>query len=48
MEIFPARILEWIAMSSSKASFQPKDQTHVSCIAGRVFTAEPSGKTMFV
>ena len=28
--IFQARILEWVAMSSS----QPRDWTHVSCIAG--------------
>ena len=34
-------------MPSSRGSFQPKDQTAiscVSCIAGRFFTAEPLGK----
>ena len=36
--IFQARILEWVAISSSKGSFQPRDQTQVSCIAGRFFT----------
>ena len=33
--ILQARILEWIATSSSRGSSQPKDQTHVfymSCI----------------
>ena len=35
--IFQARILEWVAMPSSKRSSQPRDQTHlpyVSCMAG--------------
>ena len=35
MEILQARILEWVAMPSSRGSSQPKDQTHdsyVSCI----------------
>ena len=30
--ILQARILEWVAISSSSGSFQPQDQTHVSCI----------------
>ena len=38
MGIFQARILEWIAMPSSKGSSQPRDQTQVSHIAGRCFT----------
>ena len=29
-----ARILEWVAMSSSRGSSQPRDQTHVSYISG--------------
>ena len=33
-----ARILEWVAISFSKGSFWPRDQTWVSCIAGRFFT----------
>ena len=33
-----ARILEWIAVPSSKGSFQPRDWTQVSCIAGGFFT----------
>ena len=29
----------------SRESFQPRDQTQVSCIAGRFFTTEPPGKS---
>ena len=36
-----ARILEWVATSSSKGYSQPKDWTHVSCIAGGLFTTAP-------
>ena len=36
--IFQARILEWAAISSSRGSSQPRDQTRVSCIADRHFT----------
>ena len=28
-----ARILEWVAMPSSRGSSQPKDQTHISCVS---------------
>ena len=31
--IFQARILEWVAISFSRGSSQPRDQTWVSCIA---------------
>ena len=31
-------VLEWVAMSSSRESSQPRDQTQVSHIAGRFFT----------
>ena len=34
----PARILEWVAMPSSRGSSQPRDQTQVSRIAGGFFT----------
>ena len=30
--------VEWIAIPFSKGSSQPRDQTWVSCIAGRFFT----------
>ena len=36
--IFLARILEWAAISFSRGSSPPRDQTWVSCIAGRFFT----------
>ena len=39
--------LEWVALSSSRGSSQPRDQTCVSCVsctAGGHFTAEPLGK----
>ena len=36
--IIQAKILEWVAIPFSNATFQPRDQTRVSCIAGRFFT----------
>ena len=36
-EILQARILELIAMPSSRGSSQPRDQTQVFCIAGGFF-----------
>ena len=42
MWILQARILEWVAVPSSRGSSQPRDQTQVSCIAGRPFTAGAS------
>ena len=36
--ISQARILEWEAISFSRGSSWPRDQTQVSCIAGRFFT----------
>ena len=39
MEILQARILEWVAISSSRESSQPRDRTQVSCIAGRFLWA---------
>ena len=38
MEILQARILEWVAMPSSRGSSQPRDQTQVSHTVGRFFT----------
>ena len=37
--ILQARILEWVATPFSRESSQPKDQTQVSYIAGRLFTS---------
>ena len=36
--IFQAKVLEWVAISSSRRSSQPRDQTWVSHTAGRHFT----------
>ena len=38
MEIFQARILEWVAISFSRDSSRPRDWTWVSHVAGRCFT----------
>ena len=37
-EIFQARVPEWVAISFSRRSSWPRDQTWISCIAGRHFT----------
>ena len=45
--ILQVRILEWVAISSSRGSSRPRDQTRVSCISctvGRFCNAEPPGK----
>ena len=36
--ILQARILEWVAMPSTRGSSQPRDRTQVSHITGRFFT----------
>ena len=36
--ILQARILDYVAIPFSRGSSQPRDQTWVSCIAGRFFT----------
>ena len=41
-----ARTLEWAAISSSRGSFRPRDQIHVSCMAGGFFTSEAAGKPL--
>ena len=38
IRILQARILEWVAMPSSRGSSQCRDRTHVSCITGEFFT----------
>ena len=45
--ILQAGILEWVAMPSSRRSFQPRDRTHVSCVAGGFFTTESLGKPKY-
>ena len=49
--IFQAGILEWVAISSSRGFFWPRDRIHVSWvsrIAGISFITEPSGKPIWV
>ena len=41
---FQARILEWVAIPFSRGSSWPRDQTRVSCIAGRFFTTWATGE----
>ena len=36
--ILQARVLEWVAISSSRGSSRPRNRTRVSCIVGRFFT----------
>ena len=43
--ISQTRILEWVAISFSRESSRPRNQTHVSCI-GRLFISEPPGKSL--
>ena len=45
--ILQARILELIAITSSRGSFQPWGRTHISCIAGSFFTTEPLEKPSY-
>ena len=42
--ILQARILEWVAMPSSRESSRSTDRTSVSCITGRFFITGPPGK----
>ena len=45
--ILQARIVEWIAMLSSKESSQPRDQTHISyisCMNRQILYEETSGE----
>ena len=47
--ILQARILEWVAVPSSRGSSHPRNQirvSHGSCIARGFFTAEPLGKLL--
>ena len=46
--ILQARILEWVAMPSSRGSSQPRDQTHISNISctGRFFTTSATWEAL--
>jgi len=43
MGTLQARILEWIAISFSRGSSSPRDQTWVSHIAGRLYPLSHQG-----
>ena len=38
--------MEWVAISPSRVSSQPRNQSHISSLAGGFFTTEPSGKPL--
>ena len=46
--ISQARILEWVAISSFRESSQPRDQTQVSCIAGRFFLTSATWEALLI
>ena len=49
--IFQARILEWVAISSSRESCQPRDRAHVSCvpcIGRQILYNAPPGKPQWL
>ena len=41
--ISQARILEWVAISFSRGSSQPRNRTHISCFGSVFFTTKPPG-----
>ena len=45
--VFQARLLEWVAISSSRGSSRPRDQNCVSCISciGKYLPLAPLGKS---
>ena len=47
--VLQAKILEWVAMPSSRGSSQPRDQTHISmspALAGRFFTSSATWEAL--
>ena len=46
--ILQARVLEWVAISFSRGSSQPRDRTQVSCIAGRCFTLWATREALWI
>ena len=44
--ILQVRILEWVAISFSRGSSLPRDQTQVSCIAASYFTNQATREEM--
>ena len=46
--IFQARIPDWAVITYSRGSFQSRDQTCISCIAGRLFTTDTIREVKFI
>ena len=46
--IFQARILEWVAISFSRGTSQPRDQTRVSCVGRQILYQEKGYKQKIV
>ena len=44
--ILQPRILEWVVIPFSRGSSRPRDQTQVSCIAGRFFTTRATREAL--
>ena len=47
-EISQARILEWVAISSSRGSSRPRDLTVSPALASEFFITEPFGKSLII
>ena len=45
--ILQARILEWVTVPFSRGSSQPRDETLVSCVAGRFFTSWATREALY-
>ena len=45
--ILQARVLEWFAISFSRGSSQPRDETQVSCTSGRFFADWATSLSLF-
>ena len=48
MGILQARIVKWVAMPSFSGSSQPRDQTQISWIAGRLFTCWDTREALYI
>ena len=46
--ILQAGILEWVAVPYSRGSSRLRDRNHVSCFAGKFFTAELLGSSFYI
>ena len=45
--IFQAKILEWVAISCSQGSSQPRDKTVSPAVAGRFFTTSATWEALY-